>query len=92
MFSRLRIVYVWNARVPAKAILFALTYEEALGVLREMKYDKTESWRAGKYTTTRPSDKLKKILEKFRVKDAKEWTARLGMEDSEMAIKPPERP
>ncbi len=89
-FPSLRIVYVWNASVPAKAIIFTLTYQEALTVLGEMKYDKSESWRAGKYTTTRPSEKLKNILERFRVKKPEEWPSRLDMKDSGVATKPTE--
>jgi hypothetical protein len=79
-FSGLRIVFVWNARNPVNAEIFVLSYEEASIVLSEMKYDKTKSWEDGKYTTTRPSEKLKKILkEKFQVTDPKEWPRRLGM-------------
>ncbi len=78
-FPSLRIVFVWNAREPAKAEVFVLSYKEARAVFAEMKYDKTKSWDAGKYTTTRPSEKLKKILEQFRVKTSEEWPRRLGI-------------
>ena len=43
-FPGLRIVYVWNAKVPAEAQVFALNYQEAQEVLVEMEYDKTKSW------------------------------------------------
>ncbi len=78
-FPGLRIVYVWNAKVPAEAQVFALNYQEAHDVLVEMEYDKTKSWKDGHYVTTKPSKKLKKILDKFRVNAPKEWPGRLGM-------------
>jgi hypothetical protein len=78
-FPGLRIVYVWNAKVPAEAQVFALNYQEAQEVLVEMEYDKTKSWKGGHYVTTKPSKKLKKILDKFRVNAPKEWPGRLGM-------------
>ena len=81
-FPTLRIVYVWNAKDPANAQIFVLTYQDALAVLREMKYDKTKAWRGGKhYVTTGPSKKLKKILDEFRVNSPEEWPGRLGLQD-----------
>lgn len=84
-FSGLRIVFVWNARNPDKAEIFALSYQEASKVLTEMKYDQTESWKNGKYTTTRPSEKLKKLLGDYRVTDPSEWPSRLGMKNQSAA-------
>jgi hypothetical protein len=91
-FSRLRIVYVWGAKDPAKAQIFALTYQDALAVLAEMKSDKTKSWENGKYTMTRPSKKLKKILDKYLVKTPEEWPDRLGMTERNVANMKPEHP
>jgi hypothetical protein len=81
-FDRLRIVYVWNAKFPTKAQIFALTYRDALSVLEKMGYDKTKSWKEGKYTTTRPSKKLKRLLDQFRIATPKEWPGRLGITHS----------
>ena len=79
-FGGLRIVFVWNAKEPSKAQLFSLTYAEALEVLTLMKFDQTDSWREGRYTTTRPSVKLKAMLEgRFEVKNPQQWPERLGM-------------
>ncbi|MFZ0392872.1 MAG: hypothetical protein WBX09_15900 [Terracidiphilus sp.] len=89
-FGDLRIVFVWNAKEPSKAKLFALTYPEAEAVLEEMKFDQTGSWEKGKYTTTRPSAKLKAILEKrFEVSDPQQWPHRLGMVNPELKSKRP---
>jgi hypothetical protein len=79
-FPGLRIVFVWHTKEPSKAQIFALTYDEALSILAKMKYDLTDSWKDGKYTTTRPSEKLKKILvEEFLVSAPSQWAYRLGM-------------
>src|ERR1039458_3452051 len=64
-FSGLRIVFVWNAGNPANAEIFALSYKEARTVLSKMKYSRTNSWKNGRYTTTRPSKKLKDLLDDF---------------------------
>jgi hypothetical protein len=78
-FRGLRIVYIWSSKRPEQAQIFALTYQEALDVLVKMKYARTNSWKRGKYTTTKPSKKLKKMLEQFRVKAPPEWPERLGL-------------
>ena len=90
-FRDLRIVFVWNAREPSKAQLFALTYQEAASLLADMKFDKTGSWAKGRYTTTRPSEKLRRIFEqRFEVKSPEQWLVKLGMSDTNTARKPAE--
>ena len=87
-FKGLWIVFVWNAKEPQNAELFALTYAQASTVLSKMKYDQTKSWEGedGRYTTTRPSVELKEILRKeFQIKEAKDWPVRLRMNISEAA-------
>jgi hypothetical protein len=85
-FKNLRIVFVWNAKKPSDAQLFALTYEQAISVLTEMKFDRTDSWKKGRYVTTRPSQKLKKILEnRYEVKRSEDWPARLGISNTKVA-------
>jgi hypothetical protein len=90
-FGGLRIVFVWNAKEPSKAQLFSLTYVEAEEVLTQMKFDQTDSWKEGKYTTTRPSVKLKALLEqRFEVKNPQQWPERLGMVNPVDASKLPQ--
>jgi len=89
-FPNLRIVHVWHALVPARAQIFALSYEEALSLLVEMKYSESPSWKNDRsYTTTKPSKDLKGAMERFLVKSPDEWPRRLGMEESTVASQVP---
>jgi len=89
-FTGLRIVFVWNAKEPSDARLFALTYDEAEKVMAKMQYDQTGSWAKGRYITTRPSEKLREMLGQFELKSPSEWPTRLGMSDASNPPKPPE--
>ena len=79
-FHNLRIVYVWKARVPADSEIYALTYAQAQAVIQGMGYDITQSWdrENGRYAVTKPSLKLKKILQGHQIKTPNDWFDKLG--------------
>jgi hypothetical protein len=82
-FNDLRIVYVWNAKNPADAEFYCLTYLEAIGVLKEMKGAQFSIlMKKGHWVTTNPSKDLKKMLKDFQVQKPKDWPSRFGMEKS----------
>ena len=70
-FPGLLLVYVWHLGDKRRTKCFALTYHEALRVADAMGYTKTNSWLTGGknkkrgYSTTAPSEKLKKLLAPF---------------------------
>ncbi len=87
-FNELRIVFIWHTDEPSKALFFALSYAEALNVLRSTRsgkknYAKTSSWKDREnYVTTRPSSTLKKLLEKYQVDSPGKWAELLGMKEA----------
>ena len=72
-FPNLLIAYVWHLGEPGAAVTYVLSYAEALGVAESMQYTKTESWRRGSYVTTRPSDRLQRLLAPFGMTPDKWW-------------------
>ena len=69
----LLLVYVWHLQTSEPIEAFALSYEEAVEVGRKMGYTRTASWRSGAYTTTRPSARLRVLLEPFRMDPTRWW-------------------
>jgi hypothetical protein len=53
--AQLLLAYVWYANDPDQACAYALRYDEAKSVADQMGWTRTESWRRGGYSTTRPS-------------------------------------
>jgi hypothetical protein len=76
-FPGLVLVYVWHLGDRARTKCFALTYSEVLHVADEMGWTKTDSWITGGrnkkrgYSTTAPSERLKKMLAPFEVSPGK---------------------
>jgi hypothetical protein len=66
--AQLLLAYVWYANDPDRACAYALRYNEAKGVADEMGWTRTESWRRGAYSTTRPSHRLQKLLDPHRMR------------------------
>ena len=65
--SNLVIAYVWGLHAPEHAQIFALTYSEAVGIAKAMKWTVTASWAKGAYSTSSPSNKLCKLLAPFKM-------------------------
>lgn len=72
-FRDLLLAYVWNLDSKSEPITFALTYDEALQIATAMGYTKTESWKRGTYTTTRPSARLRALLEPYGMTPERWW-------------------
>jgi hypothetical protein len=70
-FSNLILAYVWHATEPTQTTVFAVKYSEALAIASEVGYTRTPSWAAGCYVTTRPSARLRGLLEPFRATEAR---------------------
>ena len=78
-FPALLMAYVWNLRAPDEAVTYALTFDEARGVAEEMGWTQTKSWANGLYSTTRPSRRLVKLLEPFRMTPERWWRKVTGL-------------
>jgi hypothetical protein len=64
----LLIAYVWNVREPQNSEIYALTFQEALGILEERGYARTDSWTQGRrYFVRSAGRELKKSLERFKM-------------------------
>ena len=61
----LLLAYIWNIRPGETPSAYVLRLDEAIALGDEMGYTKTPSWAKGAYTTTKPSMKLIKKLERF---------------------------
>jgi hypothetical protein len=65
---RLLLVYIWNARISEDSSVYALTYEEALGVLKAKGYANTDSWiKNGGYSVTHAGSELIEMLNPYRM-------------------------
>lgn len=70
--AQLLLAHVWYANDPNQACAYALRYDEAKTVADQMGWTRTESWRTGVYSTTRPSLRLQTLLEPYRMGDG-DW-------------------
>jgi hypothetical protein len=65
--------YVWHAATPGESVVYAMPYRKAVDVAEQLGWTKTKSWQeAGGYSTTRPSAKVKAVLEPFKMGDG-DW-------------------
>lgn len=72
-FYDLILAFVWNLRSEQKTCTFALRYQEALDIGESMGWTKTQSWKQdAHYTTSRPSSRLRDLLEPHRM-SAEAW-------------------
>lgn len=64
----LLLAYVWHVATPAKSLVYAMRYEDALCIADEMGYAASPSWRdGGYYASSNPSAKLVEQLEPHRM-------------------------
>ena len=71
-YPHLILTFIWHLDDPKKIVVYGLDYQDAISVAASMGYTKTDSWRKGKYTTTKPSEKLIKLLQPYKM-TAKTW-------------------
>jgi hypothetical protein len=74
----LLIAYVWHLEEPARAVVYALTYPQAVAVAEKMGYTRTASWRRGNYVNTRPSSRLIGLLKPYRMTSRRWWASVAG--------------
>ncbi len=74
----LLLAYVWNLEKPNEAVTYAMAYDEAVNVAREMGWTKTPSWKKGAYSTSAPSKKLRTLLEPYQMKPDRWWHLVVG--------------
>jgi hypothetical protein len=70
--AQLLLAYVWYANDPDQACTYFLRYGEAKSVADQMGWTRTQSWRRGAYSTTRPSRQLRTLLDPYRMR-AGDW-------------------
>jgi len=67
--SNLLIAFVWGVQESALSATYVLTYNEAMAITRKMKY----KFSNGKFSTTRPSQKLIELLRPHMITSTKQW-------------------
>lgn len=67
-FPHLLIAYVWNVQSAERSDVYALTFDDAMHVMEEKEYSKTDSWiKGGRYFVRDAGVELKRILEPFKM-------------------------
>ncbi len=75
----LLIAYVWNVQSPDRNDVYAMTFNDAKEILRKKGYDKTDSWKEGKYYFVKEAgEELKELLNPYRM-TAKKWKQKLQL-------------
>ncbi len=75
----LLIAYVWNVQSPDRNDVYAMTFDDALEILHKKGYDKTASWKEGKYYFVKEAGaELKELLHPHRM-TAKKWKQKLRL-------------
>jgi len=72
-FPNLLIAYVWYIEDLARAVTYAMTYQDALAVAEAMGYTKTVSWNRGLYVVTKPSPELIERLKPHKMTPQSWW-------------------
>ena len=67
----LTIAYIWNLRDYAHTRCFALSYAQALQIMKERGHTTTNSWRRGAYSTSTPSEEERTLLARFEMSPRK---------------------
>jgi len=75
----LLIAYVWQLEDIHKRVTYALTYQEAFAIAEKLGWPRTDSWRRGCYTTTRPSAKIVSLLEPYLMTPEQWWKKVTGI-------------
>jgi N-acetylglutamate synthase-like GNAT family acetyltransferase len=74
---RLLVAYVWHAKDPEASEVYALTYDEALRIVKSKPYFSSKSWiDEGGYSVTHAGAELKAMLKEYRM-TPKKWRQRL---------------
>lgn len=66
-FPSLLLAFLWNVVEPSRLEAFCLTYPEAVQVATALGWTATPSWSSGIYSTTRPSARVREMLQVHRM-------------------------
>jgi hypothetical protein len=76
-FPNLLIAYVWNVQAPERSDVYALTFSDAMHVMEEKGYAKTDSWtKRGYYFVRSAGPELKRLLEPYKM-NTERWQEKL---------------
>jgi hypothetical protein len=74
---RLLVAYVWHAKEPEGSEVYALTYDEALQIVKSKPWFSSKSWiEEGGYSVTHAGAELREKLKEYRM-TPKKWRQRL---------------
>jgi hypothetical protein len=74
---RLLMAYIWHAKQPDESEVYALTYNEALQIVKSKPYLTSKSWiEDGGYSVTHAGIELKEMLKEYRM-TPENWQQRL---------------
>ncbi len=77
VIPRLLVAYVWHAKEPKESEVYALTYDEALRIVKRKPYVSSKSWiDEGGYSVTHAGAELKEMLKEYRM-TPKKWHQRM---------------
>jgi hypothetical protein len=74
--ANLLLVYIWDVKDVSKSRTYALTYAEALDVMKKKGFTETPSWKKGRYSVASPGKDLVHLLEPYRMQ-TKGWHSRI---------------
>jgi hypothetical protein len=67
-FPNLMIAYVWHLSEPHRTVTYAMTYNQAVAILKKKGYTRTPSWTdKGSYSVTNPGPELLSLIESYRM-------------------------
>jgi len=76
-FPRLLIAYVWNVQAPERAEVYALTFSDAMKIMEQKGYAKTDSWtKKGYYFVRSAGPELREFLKPYKM-NTKRWQEKL---------------
>lgn len=62
------IAHAWYVIEPSRAVVYAMSYDDAVAIAEEMRYASSRSWLDnGYYATTSPAARLVELLERHRM-------------------------
>jgi len=74
---RLLVAYVWHAKAPKDSEVYALTYDEALQIVKNKPYSTSKSWiDEGGYSVTHAGAELKEMLKPYKM-TTERWQEKL---------------
>lgn len=79
--KNLILAYVWHVHDANATVTYALEYKDALRIASQCwgrAKGNSASWKRGRYSTSKPSRKLRILLEPFKISEGKWWEKETG--------------